>query len=278
MPTRYDPEIEIDLTDFVKRVFENDLDRADKFLTENELKMLLKEEEDEEEEESLRKSIVGYSSYPLYREVANMLNLWLKHKHCPVLDLPRFDGLDERSYREWRAASLKSVTPLLFGLETLWTSWTSLEIEFRVRDILMLLGLRGILDLLGIRKTAWNKNLLPPSRKSLVNSFTAKHHPKYELSVGARALSKHHHRDRSKSFWGNCTGSDSAKNEHAMKILNKILDNAVWINIYWLPHYSCIIEVRQNQGYGIRWSVDGSRFRGLLEPPMVNGHEVGWRH
>lgn len=31
--------------------------------------------------------------------------------------------------------------------------------------------------------------------------------PKAELSVGARALAKHHHRDQSESWWGNCTGS-----------------------------------------------------------------------
>ena len=31
-------------------------------------------------------------------------------------------------------------------------------------------------------------------------------------------------------------------------------------------------------GYGVRWTADGREFRGFLEPQMVNGHEVGWRH
>ena len=31
-------------------------------------------------------------------------------------------------------------------------------------------------------------------------------------------------------------------------------------------------------GYGARWTSDASQFRGFLEPQMVDGHEVGWRH
>lgn len=69
---------------------EDELHRNDKFLTEEELNIILKEGD---EERSPRKSIVGYPTYPLYREVGNMMNMWLKDKHCPVLDLPRLDNL-----------------------------------------------------------------------------------------------------------------------------------------------------------------------------------------
>ena len=31
-------------------------------------------------------------------------------------------------------------------------------------------------------------------------------------------------------------------------------------------------------GYGVRWTADGLQFRGFLEPQMIDGHEVGWRH
>ena len=31
-------------------------------------------------------------------------------------------------------------------------------------------------------------------------------------------------------------------------------------------------------GYGARWTYNGQSFRGFLEPQMVDGHEVGWRH
>ncbi len=36
--------------------------------------------------------------------------------------------------------------------------------------------------------------------------------------------------------------------------------------------------MRTIEGYGARWLLDGSEFRGFLEPQMVDGHEVGWRH
>lgn len=55
---------------------------------------------------------------------------------------------------------------------------------------------------------------------------------KSELTVGARALSKHSHRDASTSWWGVCTGTEAAKNEHAVGLLHRILDDAHWINIH----------------------------------------------
>lgn len=256
------------------QVFEKEKEREDKFATTEILLDLLKEEYQEEP----RKSIVGYPSYPLYREVANMLTLWTKTKSCPALDLPKFSLLDEQSHAETREVTFKTITPLLEGLETLWSFWSDEEIQFRIREVFVLLGQRGILDLLGLRKTVGTWEMCPPPRTVLLKSFTEKHSSNSILGVGARALSKHFHRDHTHSWWGSCTGTDEAKNKHALGLLEKIMNNAVWINIHWLPHDVYIIEMRQDQGYGMRWSADGNSFRGFLEPQMINGHEVGWRH
>lgn len=35
---------------------------------------------------------------------------------------------------------------------------------------------------------------------------------------------------------------------------------------------------RCSKGYGARWTIDGTKFRGFLEPQMEEGHSVGWRH
>ncbi|KAK3767182.1 hypothetical protein RRG08_018053 [Elysia crispata] len=266
----------LDFVQHVKNVFTDELVRTDKFLSESDLQILL--DDSCSDVKGPRKSIVGYPTYPLYREIGNMLMLWLKDKQCPVLELPRFDLLDEKSYADVRAGTIASITPLLTGLETLYDIWTDEEIKFRIREILVLLGLRGILDLLGIRKTVGTKEMLPPSRSALKSSFCEKNNPKSDLSVGARALTKHFHRDQTDSWWGNATGTEASKNTHAEGLMDKVLDNAVWINIHWLPHDVFIIEARQDQGYGVRWSADGSKFRGFLEPQMVDGHEVGWRH
>lgn len=74
-----------------------------------------------------------------------------------------------------------------------------------------------------------------------------------KLSVGARALSKHCHRDDSLKWWGKCTGckltvpfidilsqlviitAEEEKNRHALDRVVTILREAAWINIHSLP-------------------------------------------
>jgi hypothetical protein len=96
--------------------------------------------------------------------------------------------------------------------------------------------------------------------------------------VGARALTKHEHRD-SEAFWGNVRGSEQRKNELAEGILTRIFENAVWINLHLLPHDEPVLEVRVAKGYGARWSLrEPLTFRGFLEPQMEQGHANHWRH
>lgn len=269
-------EKEIDIELYVKTVFIEERERHDKFLTDDDIDELL--DETDGTGNDVRRGIMGYPSHPLYRQVAVMLQIWLESLHCPILDLPKYDLLDEQIYVESRAAVISSITPMLEGLKTLHTSWVKEEIVFRVREVLVRLGKRGLLDLLGIRKTVGTKDLWPPARSKLLASFTQLHSSKAELTVGARALAKHHHRDQTESWWGSCTGSEKQKNEHAFKLVNDILDNASWINIHWLPQEVFVIEARVKEGYGVRWTADGKQFRGFLEPQMVDGHEVGWKH
>lgn len=256
------------------QVLRDEQTRIDKFASDDILTSLLNDDYQDEP----RKSIVGYPSYPLHRELANMLMEWMRTKHCPALVLPKFSLLDEQSHSENREVTFSTINPLLEGLETLWPLWSDQEIQFRIRHILSLLGQRGILDLLGLRKTVGTFEMCPPPRTVLMKSFQERHSPNSLLGVGARALSKHFHRDHTESWWGICTGTEVDKNNHALQLMTKIMDNAVWINIHWLPHDVYIIEMRQDQGYGMRWSADGQSFRGFLEPQMVGGHDVGWRH
>ena len=54
---------------------------------------------------------------------------------------------------------------------------------------------------------------------------------------------------------------------------------SVWLNLHVLPHEEYVIECRQKDGYGMRWTTGKSKeFRGFLEPPMADGHEKGWKH
>lgn len=264
-----------ELIKHLKLVLADELSRDDRLLSEADLKILLI---DEKSSIQPRETIVGYPTYPLYREIGNMLYQWMENKECPVVNLPKYNLLDEKVYVESRSATFDSITPLLDGMKSLWDHWVIDERKYRIRYILTLLDKRGMLDLLGIRKTVGTKEILPCSRTTLEKCFTEKHSPNSQLSVGARALAKHHHRDSSTSWWGVCTGTEQAKNEHALKIMNKILDNATWLNTHWLPQDIIILEARHFEGYGARWTADGSSFRGFLEPQMEGGHDAGWKH
>ncbi|KAI9309129.1 hypothetical protein BJ944DRAFT_54953 [Cunninghamella echinulata] len=133
-------------------------------------------------------------------------------------------------------------------------------------------------------------SIMPPSLNECMIAFTTiykkqntkgKKQQPHTLTNGAKALSKHWHRDRETGFWGNCTGSDSTKNLYAVKVLFRIMTNAVWINMHSLPHDEIVYEIREINGYGARWTTFNQNewtFRGFLEPQMENGHEIGWVH
>lgn len=98
--------------------------------------------------------------------------------------------MDENNYIEDRTCKFKEITLLLEGLETLWSDITPEERKFTLRkilrvyfqiklarnsvslnDFIKILGKRGLLDLLGVRKTAGSKDIFPPPRKVLEETF-----------------------------------------------------------------------------------------------------------
>lgn len=146
----------------------------------------------------------------------------------------------------------------------------------------------------------------PPSSEACIAAFLVPN--KAGLTAGARAWSKHAHRSQlqdmeedergrseaSAGWWGTPSGPVAIINEKALALFWKVMNNATWRNLHWLPHRVLVYEVRVLEGYGMRWSQDQSKteegggegggeeqpwsFRGYVEPMMENGHEIGWRH
>ena len=180
-----------------------------------------------------------------------------------------------------------------------------------------------------------NYYLLPPVLEELEASFSAPHTSISKkgagkgkwgstqrgsgsvLTVGARALAKHCHRDASLCWWGGpLSGGEAAKNETAAAKLRELLRDPgpAWVNLHCVASTAAasaaasaaagstaattiqLLEVRNHLGYGARWELppqppqppqpvvgggDGRPpiiFRGFLEPNMPDGHEKGWRH
>ena len=154
--------------------------------------------------------------------------------------------------------------------------------ESLLRQLVELLGEEGLRRCMNIRQTTGTvKGFWPPSRKFLIKAFQLPHTKgdrALGLSVGGRALSKHCIRC-SKKWWGDATGPSCLVNWKAEALVNKILNEAVWLNVHHIPHEYHVFEARVAEGYGARWSADANEFRGFLEPPDIeSGHENGWLH
>nr|GAT46970.1 predicted protein [Mycena chlorophos] len=158
----------------------------------------------------------------------------------------------------------------------------------------------------------------PPSADACLAAFVTTN--SVGLSAGARAWSKHAHRsgtgnsslsaqaaaasknegipgttsnkvknenESGPGWWGaQPSGSVAKINQNALVLFHKVMDNATWRNLHWLPHQVLVYEVRVVEGYGLRWSQDRSvarnsedemsewLFRGFVEPMMEGGHDA----
>nr|GMD96709.1 uncharacterized protein LOC109179562 [Ipomoea batatas] len=143
------------------------------------------------------------------------------------------------------------------------------------------MGYRGVQALLNFAQTVGTiPEGLPPPTSTLISSFLLPHNPNVKgsrLTDGARALAKHANRSSSR-YWGSLSGNDASKNIHALDVITRLITHCCWLNIHVVPPHGVVFEIRVADGYGARWSEDGSKFIGFLEPYMVDGHSKGWRH
>ena len=58
--------------------------------------------------------------------------------------------------------------------------------------------------------------------------------------------------------------AEDVKNMLASNVIAQILKNACWLNVHFVPPDSYVFEVRVIEGYGARWSADGSKVVFLL--------------
>lgn len=146
-------------------------------------------------------------------------------------------------------------------------------------DVLSGLRCEGVGGLVGMVHTAGTvADALPPPRSSLVASCMNPLRPDVKgcfLTDAARALDKHVNRS-SEGWWGRLCGSASVKNSHAMEVVNCLLNQCCWMNAHMLQPNEGVFEIRVREGYGARWSLDGSKFIGFLEPYAEDGYSRGW--
>ncbi|BBN00513.1 hypothetical protein MPTK1_1g29750 [Marchantia polymorpha subsp. ruderalis] len=215
-----------------------------------------------------------------------------------VKDVKRYSTFEEMLEIEGLSSVLPEVTTIKEGVQVYRKFYSEarekeagvvgIHVQHRVNprqpfellyDILKELHVEGIRALLGMRSTMGSiTDTLPPPTSMLLSAFSIVNNetvPGSKLTVGARALSKHVHRC-SNGWWGMFTGSEPAKNELSFLKLQNMIEDAIWMNVHVVP--VPVFEIRVRGGYGARWSLDGSQFRGFLEPPMEEGYLHKWRH
>ncbi|KAK8682683.1 hypothetical protein V6N13_055062 [Hibiscus sabdariffa] len=137
--------------------------------------------------------------------------------------------------------------------------------------ILSKLSYEGVQRLLGLAHTTGTiADALPPPKSTLLSSFMLPYNPDVKgstLTHGARALAKHV--DRS---------SNSNKNDLAMGVILNLITNSCWLNVYTVQPHGDVFEIRVAEGYGARWSKDGTKSQdqvhGLQSKMPKQIHEI----
>jgi hypothetical protein len=135
-------------------------------------------------------------------------------------------------------------------------------------DAFVAAGCGNVLLLLGQRRTPaslTDARGIPPTRAELLASANAAHAEGGGLTVVARALTKHIPR-ASGEFWGEVRGSTAQKNAAANQVLERILDDTTWWNVFGHFQHEVVYEARVPSGHGARWAHGGKEFIGFLEP------------
>ncbi|XP_059654769.1 uncharacterized protein LOC132301528 isoform X3 [Cornus florida] len=136
------------------------------------------------------------------------------------------------------------------------------QLYIPLASILLGLSYEGVQRLLGLTRTAGTiPEALPPPRSTLLLSFLLPHNPEVKGSIltdGARALAKHINRS-SDGYWGSFNGSDSDKNRLAVDVITRLIDHCCWQNMHIVPPHGVVFEIRIADGYGARWSEDGTK-------------------
>lgn len=147
------------------------------------------------------------------------------------------------------------------------------EIIKLLSDVLDFIGEKGFLVLLGVRNTNKSTVDLPPKREKLVNEFNKPFSSKSRITVGARAVTKHADRNtRRDCFWGSVSGNEESRNINSNLICLDIIANAAWISIFEMNSNTRIVEIRNGEGFGIRWEYSDyfcCSLKGLVEPQWI---------
>lgn len=107
-----------------------------------------------------------------------------------------------------------------------------------------------------------DERAIPPAKHILLES--CKQPFNSEITMAQRAWEKHIGRTED-TFWGEIKGNNQHKQEKVMEKISEILDSTTWWNAFFHYKHGWVYEVREKDGHGIRWNLEGTQLIGFLE-------------
>lgn len=107
-----------------------------------------------------------------------------------------------------------------------------------------------------------DETAIPPAKEILAESCFMPFNN--DISIVERAWEKHVGR-KTDSILGEIKGNRKQKRCLVEKLVNQIIKDKTWWNIFYHFKHGLVYEIRIENGQGMRWSADGKRFIGFLE-------------
>ncbi len=184
------------------------------------------------------------------------------------------NGVAELPPPRWDDESTPAVDEIFNRFQPVMSEWirvggvTDGEIVAVWANTLKSVSAGDLLVLMGQRLTSasvCDHRAIPPDRQLLVKAALEPCHPSNSLSVAARALEKHAIRS-DEEFWRKPQGAPSDRNAEAVRIVETLLDDCTWWNVFTHYKHDLVYEVRRPSGHGARWAGEGREFIGFLDP------------
>lgn len=137
-------------------------------------------------------------------------------------------------------------------------------------QMLMNVPFRHLLAIMGQRFTEsshTDETALPPEKQTLIQSGKTPYNN--EITVARRSWEKHLGRGHT-DFWGAMKGDNTRKEKQVRQLVEHIIDNASWWNVFHHYKHGPVYEIRIPNGNGIRWNKEGTVLIGFLEPFLAS--------
>ncbi|XP_075504908.1 uncharacterized protein LOC142542258 isoform X2 [Primulina tabacum] len=118
--------------------------------------------------------------------------------------------------------------------------------------------------------------LLPPPPSTRLSTFLEPHNPHFDLDSWCQGPSMPI--EAAKDTGVPYVEMILKKNRLSLDVISCLLTRCTWLNIHIVPPHGIVLEIRIAEGFGARWSEDGIKFMGFLEPYVVDGFLKGWKH